>query len=240
MPFEKIKIGAAKKSAYVAEQILEAINRGEYALGDKLPSERKIAESMGVSRIPVREALSALQLAGVVETITGDGTYVRESRGPTGTKSLALMILETGESPFEALRARKILELGIVSFLIDTPRLTSLPEIERVLGDMTSAVEQQNLDAYFRTNRDFHLTLAKATENSLLERFMGYLLGIMDQPLWVEAVQKYFANYEHIRGQAADRHRRIYEAICAKDKQRALKEMKDHFDETVEEIKKYL
>ena len=68
---------------------------------------------------------------------------------------------------------------------------------------------------------------------------MEYLLNIMDQPLWMEAVQKHFTAFDHVKDYA-ERHKRIYAAICARDKDKALKEVRDHFDQTVEQVKAYL
>jgi len=58
---------------------MSAIKQGEYQIGDKLPSERDIAEQMKVSRNSVREALSALQIVGVIESRPGTGTYIRNN-----------------------------------------------------------------------------------------------------------------------------------------------------------------
>jgi len=76
MSFQEIK-QAKTKGTYVAEQIMSAIEQGEYQIGDKLPSERAIAEQMKVSRNSVREALSALQKLGAIESRAGTGTYIR-------------------------------------------------------------------------------------------------------------------------------------------------------------------
>lgn len=68
-----------KKSTLVAQWLLDKIHSQVYTEGTKLPSERKIAQMLGVSRLPVREALSALQIVGIVETHPNSGTYVRKS-----------------------------------------------------------------------------------------------------------------------------------------------------------------
>ena len=228
-----------KKSTYVAEQIIEAVNKGGYKVGDRLPPERKIAEEMGVSRVPVREALSALQIVGIVESVIGEGTYVRRSIESTLIRSKALSLLEENESPFEAYRARKILEVGIIDIVIDEITHEDLTKIDGVLKRMVEAVNKKDFDGYFKANRDFHLEIAKATNNSLIKKIIAYLLDILDQQLWKEVAQKHFSNYEHIK-EYLNRHFRILTAIKDKDKKRAVKEMEDHFDETVEEVKRYL
>jgi DNA-binding FadR family transcriptional regulator len=68
-----------KRSSIIAEQIVNKIRSGEYPQGSRLPPERAIAEQMGVGRPSVREAISALQIAGLLESRPGDGTYVQQS-----------------------------------------------------------------------------------------------------------------------------------------------------------------
>lgn len=241
MSIKKIKPTetATKKSIYVAEQIMEAINRGDYKVNERLSSERKIAEEMGVSRVPVREALSALQVVGIVESVPGAGSYVRKLGESPLIRSQAISVLEESESPFEAYGARRIFEAGIMGLVINEANPMDLAKIEKVFERMSKAVEAKNFDEYFKSNRDFHLAIAQATHNSLIERVISYLLNVMGQPLWKEAVQKYLSDYDHIE-KYLHRHRRIFTAIKNKHRGFAEKEMKKHFDETVEEIRRYL
>ena len=66
-------------SRQVADHILELIERGELKRGDRLPGEREFAESLGISRVPLREAISALSLMGIIEKRHGEGNYIAES-----------------------------------------------------------------------------------------------------------------------------------------------------------------
>ncbi len=113
MTFEKVtQARFKKKSSFIADQILLMINSGRYKAGSKLPSERIITEQMGVSRPSLREAISALQIVGILESRPGDGTYVC---GPAATEDLvrqALDVLEECDSPYENMQARKALEIG--------------------------------------------------------------------------------------------------------------------------------
>ena len=83
-----------KKSTLVAQWLLDKIHSQVYTEGTKLPSERKIAQILGVSRLPVREALSALQIVGIVETYPGAGTYVRKSTHSSSKRSESAPFLE--------------------------------------------------------------------------------------------------------------------------------------------------
>ena len=82
MRFQKLhQVQYQKRSSIIAEAIVQRIRHGELSAGMKLPSERVIAEQLGVSRPSVREAISALQIVGVLESHPGDGTYVCERIG---------------------------------------------------------------------------------------------------------------------------------------------------------------
>jgi GntR family transcriptional regulator, transcriptional repressor for pyruvate dehydrogenase complex len=87
MAFKPIK--AKKITTQIAKQIRSAILSGEYALGDKLPPEHKLAEMFEVSRPSVREALNSLGASGLVLSYQGGGTVVIslvETNGPGTAK----------------------------------------------------------------------------------------------------------------------------------------------------------
>ena len=92
--FQKIRdFEGRKKSSLVAEKIIVCIQQGIVKRGERLPSERTIAEELGVSRAPVREALSALKIMGVVDIIVGDGTYVKRDIQQRQSNSTAITML---------------------------------------------------------------------------------------------------------------------------------------------------
>jgi len=240
MFFQRIKnFGGRKKSTLVAEQILEAIAKGVFKEGDRLPAEWKIAEEMGTSRPPVREALSALQIVGAVESVQGDGTYVKANIRNQLLRSKAIAVLEENESPFEALRARKVIESAIVELVISEVQEGDLQSMREILDEMGHAIEARDLDRYFETNKKFHLALARATHNSLFIKILEYLLSIADQPLWMAAVQRYFSDYNHVKSYFRE-HKKILGAIQTKDLEEAKALIHAHFDRTVKEVKDYL
>ena len=88
----------------VAERIKQQIQAGSISAGDRLPAEKDLALQLGVSRPMVREALIALEIAGLVEIRTGSGTYIRD-RG-----KLLFPMVDAGPGPFELLHARLLIE----------------------------------------------------------------------------------------------------------------------------------
>ncbi len=78
----KIKFPRIASRASIVERVIDeikdAVLDGQLSRGDKLPSENILAEMFGVSRGPIREALTALRVAGVIEVKQGDGARIRE------------------------------------------------------------------------------------------------------------------------------------------------------------------
>ena len=86
----------------VADQLRRLIDQGEFAVGDRLPTERELADQLGISRPTVREALIALEVEGRISIRVGSGIYVTQQR-PSVVEPAAR---ETAEGPFELRRAR--------------------------------------------------------------------------------------------------------------------------------------
>ena len=228
-----------KKSTLVAEWVLEQIRSQVYPEGTKLPSEREIAQTLGMSRPPVREALSALQIAGIVEIRPGDGTYVKSATPANEMVSNTISVLEESESPFEVMQARRVLEEGIIKVAAIQATGEDVVRLEQALERMEDAVEHSDLSRYFQSNREFHLAVAAATHNSVLQKLLKSLLLSEEKKLWQESIHRYLSDPDHIKKYTA-RHERILQAIKKKDVDKAAQEMKEHFSGTVEEVREYL
>jgi len=77
-PFKLIKINKNNKNIQIADQIQEMIEKGELKLGAKLPSERNLAQIVGINRATLREAIRILEQRGLIKTDTGRGAYIIE------------------------------------------------------------------------------------------------------------------------------------------------------------------
>ncbi|MDR5693722.1 MAG: FadR/GntR family transcriptional regulator [Armatimonadota bacterium] len=235
IPFQKI--ATKRKSLQVAEQILEAIRSGVYRPGDRLPPERVIAEQMGVSRPSIREALSALQLAGIVESRAGDGTYVTRVPGSHEETTNALSLLEKSASPVELLEARRILETAIVQAAVEKLTPESLAQIQKALGKMRSAADRRDYDAFSRANITFHLAIVRACHNPLLERAVTPLLTGMRQQLALEFRRRAYAPNSPFFERAYKLHANLLEAIASGEPEAAARAMRHHFEAIEESIR---
>ena len=221
------RIATKKKSVYVAEQIAAAIRRGTYRSGDRLPPERVIAEQMAVSRPSVREALSALQIAGMLESRPGDGTYVAATRE---TGDAVVSLLEREESPIEALEARRLIERAIVQAAAARMTPQSLTELARALEGLRQATRARDFQALSATNGPFHLAIVRAVGNDLLESAVRPLMEVMERRLAHEMRGRDYALNKAFYDEIYRVHEDIYLALESGDSSRAADAMDRHFD----------
>jgi len=237
MTFEKLsQTRFKKKSSFIADQILGMINAGRYKVGSKLPSERTITEQMGVSRPSLREAISALQIVGILESRPGDGTYVS---APTATEDLmrrAVAVLEECDSPFENMQARKALEIGAVRIAITVATDADLNALKEAWDEKCIRGRRGDLEEYLRYGKEFHIAIARATKNRIIEAITDKLLDMTIQPLWVSMRRDYFLKDLSRMELMLDIHDRITKAIIARDMDRAIRELEIHYDMQIEQI----
>ncbi len=161
--------------------VLEAeIRAGTPAPGDRLPGERALASRLGVSRATVREALGALQLAGLVETRQGAGSFVTAS--PPAPLQL---VVPADASPSALLEARSVVEPSIASLAAlagrPDPEIGGLLEVMAASEDPADPEQRQR---WSDADREFHRRLAYATGNPVLAAIADHFADLMDQPLW--------------------------------------------------------
>ncbi len=202
----------------IARQLSDLIAAGEFTPGQRLPSERELAQQLGVSRPSVREALIALDIEGKVEVRVGTGVFVSQPPGP------GLPENDEGEGPFELIRARRMVEGGTAAW---AAREATPEEI----ADVRAAVDEfQRLQEASRStdpaDRAFHLAIARATHNGPLLAVVEMLWDHGRGAVWKQ-MEKHFET-PALRAATLRDHRAILDAIAAHDPRAARKAMRDH------------
>ncbi|MGD9092868.1 MAG: FadR/GntR family transcriptional regulator [Anaerolineales bacterium] len=158
-----------EKSTYpqlIAERVRRLITEQHLYSGDRLPSEREMAEQFGVSRSSIREGIKLLAAQGLVETRTGDGIYVTDDLTTSVLQpvSWAISLIDTDYSDF--VETRMILEPTVAALAAlraseedKRQMLETIHRLEASLGDQEKVVE---------ADMDFHLVIAKSVGNQLL------------------------------------------------------------------------
>jgi len=227
MAFKKVR--PRKVSAIAAEQIVDAIQREDYPVGSKLPSEFELAELMGVSRPSIREALSALQAMSIIESRPGSGNYVL--RKPSSSdESDTVHLIESETGCLEVMEARGVLEPPIVALVARKASAEVLARLRGFISEMRERAAQDNFDAYFEADKAFHIALADAAGNALVTAALSPLLATMDQRVYREFTRHYYLKNVDDLQHVVDLHQQILDAIEANDEKTAFAKMVEHWD----------
>ncbi len=227
MPIQLVE--AQRLYQHVAEQIGGLIQAGEFRVGTRLPAERELAKQLGVSRPVVREAMIALEIAGLVDVRGGAGAFVKRARTDAG--SLLAAAADPGPGPFDLIAARQMLE-GEIAF-------TAASNVTPAnLHPLTEAIDQMRADIEAgrdtrQSDRLFHLRVAELTGNAVLSGLVDGLWAHMLAPMF-DVLGRHAGLRGEDRMTIAD-HERIVEALGRRDPAGARAAMRAHLAH-VEEI----
>jgi GntR family transcriptional regulator, transcriptional repressor for pyruvate dehydrogenase complex len=197
-------------------QLRELIEAGSLEAGQQLPSERELAEQLGVSRSSIREAVQLLEALGLVEIRHGAGTFVREAVDRERLPSEWLQWTQVHEGQVhELLEVRRGLEALAVELAAERAGKAELAELEAALDDMAVAIDGPDVPALVAADVAFHSAFAAASGNAALRQLtenLGRELLRERGAIWSTPGRPRRSLTEH---------RRIYDAIRAGDARRA-------------------
>ncbi len=223
MAFHPIK--TKKIYEEIVEQLKAMITRGELKPGDRLPSERDMAESLGVSRASVREALTTLEAIGILEIKSGEGTFVKQTSQAETFAPLALLLEVEHISVDQMMEVRRVLESEMAALAADRATPENLQKIEELLDLMKAARSiQEAVEADLR----FHFAIALATQNTILLRLMNTIADLMHHTFRSDR-EKIYTDVQMSR-QIIAQHETIYLAIKDHNPQLARDKMLKHIN----------
>lgn len=231
MPFQAV--ATQRLYEQVAGQVTDLVARGEFKPGDRLPPERDLAKVLGVSRPTVREAMIALEMAGLVEVRVGAGTFVTDKAKNRDTSNGATSRLfeGAGSSPLELIAARRTIEPEVAAL---AAQVASAAEITAIGETMAMIGAARDTPAHRAADHLFHVRIGIASHN-------GVLTAIVDD-CWAEMYSPMFERMGAITGLIAARcspqqrdktiaeHDAVYQAIAAHDAATARTAMDSHLE----------
>lgn len=222
MPFQPID--SQRLYQRVADQIGDMIRAGEFPPGHRLPPERDLSKTLGVSRPVVREAMIALEIAGLVEVRTGSGTYVRDPREVTEAEAV-----DVGLSPTDVISARLLIEGEIA-------RIAAAKVTDHDLADLGALVERMNREHDEGLSGEegdlaFHLRIAEATGNAALATVVERLW--QDQHAPVFALMSERTRLPENREPTRRAHAEILDALVRRDPEGAAASMRAHLEQVL-------
>ncbi|WP_234450691.1 MULTISPECIES: FadR/GntR family transcriptional regulator [unclassified Paracoccus (in: a-proteobacteria)] len=204
---------------YVVDTLTMRIVSQEYGLEERLPSERQLAQDLGVARNTVREALDQVEAAGLIRRRAGSGSFV--TFDPEGAKeSASAVAAETGPLQLQVMRGimePEMIRLAIISM---SPR-----QIE-ALGETLSQMEAVQVDAmaFVRLEEEFHRQIAAGTGNPLLIACYNLVLDARRQSFRAAMYRRHLTPDRIARYQRG--YNSLFNAITARDIEEACEFMK--------------
>lgn len=218
-------IKSTKVYEQVIDQIKEMIAAGTLKKGDKLPSERSLVEQLQVSRASIREALSALEVIGLIECRQGEGNYIKTSFEDNLLEPLSIMYKLEGSNPKEIWELRKIMEVeavGLAAKRISDEQLKGLNDL--LLSFNNSEDEAQNAEI----DKQFHYKIAESSGNILIFNILRTVSVLVES--FIKDIRNKILEEEENKEVLYLQHKEIYLAIEKHSSADARKAMREHLD----------
>ena len=196
----------------IVEQISTMIRNQELAPGDRLPSERMLSQEVGTGRQCLREALSVLEVLGLIEVKKGRGTFIRAD----ALKNLEANSFdpEQFDSPFELMEARKVVEAKTAAFAAKWADPKEIAEMEQILLEMDSCLERGEHPG--EEDKRLHMLIARASRNQVLYKLMSVVIENMGKRLWRKVKERSLLT-EGRNTRYNEEHKKLVAAIKAGD-----------------------
>lgn len=174
------RVSSEKLYIQIYNQILSEIQSGSFNIGDKLPAERELCAQFGVSRAPIRQALSALELNGIIYSRQGEGVYVKNTQITNNSESSFIL---DSTSPEDIVEARMNIEPLIIKYAAQRATEEDIKELRSTIQKM----EEETKAGFYvpETDEALHKGIAKASHNDLFIKIMAAISNAMkSQEMW--------------------------------------------------------
>ena len=213
MPFERVT--PEKLSTAVTRQIEKLILRGILRPGERLPSERELAERLGVSRPSLREAVAELQDKGLLSTRAGAGIFVADVLGSAFSPALIRLFAGHDEAVFDYIAFRRDMEGLAAERAARLASDTDLKVIQTVFEKMQMAHDKPNPKDEARLDAEFHMGIIEASHNVVMLHMMRSMYQLLQEGVFYN--RQVMFKQRTTRGALLDQHRQINSALQARD-----------------------
>lgn len=222
----RVKTESLRTQVYA--QLKEKLLEGFWKVGEKLPSEHELCETLGVSRVTVRAAIQQLEILGLVETRHGGGTYVREFSGVQALDNLhPLLKISKHQDIITILEYRQIVEKGTVKLALRRMTEQDIEALEETYRKMRDSVDDPVRHA--EADHSFHFLLAQISQNPLLIKVSSMVYGILSTSM-IDIVRLLGSNI------GLQYHRELIDAIKLRDAESCERLMEEHIEKTIQAI----
>lgn len=226
MPFQKVT--PEKLSTAVVRQIELLILRGILRPGERLPSERELSETLGVSRPSLRDAVADLQERGLLTARAGAGIFVADVLGSAFSPALIELFSSHEDAVFDYLSFRRDME-GLTAERAATHGSdTDLKVVASVFAKMEAAHSKRNPTDEARLDAEFHMAIIEASHNVIMLHMMRSMFDLLREGVFYN--RQVMFKQRTTRSALLDQHRAINDAIQARDPRAARAAVEAHLD----------
>lgn len=210
------------------EYIYELMKSGELTIGSRLPTERALAETLGIGRNSTREALSIMHGMGLIERRQGSGNYISENVGQSIKQTILMMIALKTVTKREVCEFRRMMEKSVCNAVIHTGLMK---EQQERLESMVNRMMTETGDALVDIDKAFHEELIADTGNNLWITLMGAVVEVYRE--WIDYVIKHADGI--MKKKLLKTHEMIYDSLIKKDIETLNAAIDEHYD-IIEEL----
>ena len=203
--FERIQLNREPLGNEVVRQLIDGVLANRMRAGERLPSEVKLSQMLGVGRSVVREALRSLTVLGLVEVRQGNGTYLRGPEAGFLTRAIEWGLLLGAHEALDLVEARCHLEEAITSLAGERRSDADLEDLRQLMAEMEAS--KHDTERFVAADLAFHAKLAEASRNRTLQRIMLSIASLLR--VWIGRVMQDEVNLTP----ACEEHRRMLAAI---------------------------
>ena len=231
--FKQIKVRHISEEVF--DQIKEAILEGSLKPGQKLPTERELMNQLGVSRVPIREALKLLANMGFIETTQGGGSYVKPLLAHRVKDPLTHIIKDDVENIFDLLEVRKELETWSAYHAAEKATEEDIASLGNMV-DKTRSLFREGKKPPATLDADFHLAVAQCSHNTIRSHLTFTIYDIFSE--YFNYLIENICFSKQYQEAIYDQHYHIYDAIRRHDAEAARMAIMDHLAFVGEELRK--
>ncbi|MGR3760821.1 FadR/GntR family transcriptional regulator [Roseobacteraceae bacterium NS-SX3] len=226
MPFQKVQ--PEKLSASVVRQIEQLILRGVLSPGERLPSERELAERLGVSRPSLRDAISELQARGLLAAKAGSGVFIADVLGNAFSPALIQLFASHDEAVFDYLSFRRDMEGLAAERAARFGSDYDLQVIQTIFDKMEAAGNPAVSEEAAKLDAEFHSAIMDASHNVIMLHMMRSMFDLLRAGVFYNRriMFQQHASYETI----LEQHRAINTALQDRNPAAARAAVEAHLD----------
>ncbi len=226
MPFQRIQ--PEKLSISVVRQIELLLLQGILRPGERLPSERELAEKLGVSRPSLREAIAELQARELLTTKASAGVFVADLLDSAFSESLVRLFAEHDEALFDYISFRRDLEGMSAERAARHGSDMDLQVIDTIYKKMEVAHQRRDPTEEARLDAEFHLSIVEASHNIIMLHMMRAMFNLLHQGVFYN--RQMIFRQRGTRDGLLAQHRAINEALQLRDPGAARAAAEAHLD----------